>query len=515
MTFPKSRKYQLIILLILLNFIIRIPSVPHEMGNDGFTIHILANSVSISGYAGWWAHPSSIFGFYPYSYASAVPFIISGISQVTGVEMEIVVWAFSVIIGLFSAFTAYILAKIIWDNDIFKFLVAFSYSFSPGILNFSTWDISTRGLFFVLLPLFIYFLIKILKSKTKSDLIRISLLFFTLFVLLMATHHYIFMTIPIIISFIIVAMSDKLGIHRFFKTSDYEINITFLLGLFAMLFIPFFTGMLISGSRYGALNGLLENGIRYSGVLFIFTIPGLIYLSFKNNKKLEEWFVLFTLLMIMPLLYQETYIHYFIIILSSVFLSIAMINVIEIGKKKKYAIYFVIIMLLISTSFSSYFQHWNSRGKPKFYMSETKYNVGLWAKENINVNKNLVAYDELTGRMVLAVSEVPTLLGDAPDAMLTYGFINKTKINVSMNSPFRKEFYTDNPYILISREDAYEDYYGLRYYPIDKAGVLLHRYNLSYVIINSLTADNLFINTVQEIKDNIYNNGQILLWRLD
>jgi hypothetical protein len=267
-------------------------------------------------------------------------------------------------------------------------------------------------------------------------------------------------------------------------------------------------------SRYGALSVLLENSIRYSGVLIIFTVPGLIYLSFKNNKKLEEWFMLFAILMIMPLLYQETYIHYFIIILNILFLSIAMVNVIEIKNKEKYAIYFVVIMLLISTGYSAFFQYWDSKGRPKYHINEKTYNTGLWIKNSINVYKKLVAYDELTGREILSVSEVPTLVGDAPDAMLAIGFVNKTKINVSFNSNFGKEFQKSAPYILISRDDVYEDYYGLRSYPIYKAGILLNEYNLSYVIINSLAPRNYFTDTVPEIKDNIYNNGQILVWRL-
>ena len=80
MIFPKKSKYFLFILLIILNLIIRVPSIPHERGSpDEFTMHSLANSLSTFGHANWWAHPSSIFGFYPYSYASSTAFIFSGI----------------------------------------------------------------------------------------------------------------------------------------------------------------------------------------------------------------------------------------------------------------------------------------------------------------------------------------------------------------------------------------------------------------------------------------------------
>jgi len=160
MKFSKNIKYLFIIMLILLNIVIRIPSIPHESGCDSFIVHIEANSISEYGYAKWWVNPLSIFGLYPYSECSAVPFALSCINQCTGLDMEFVIWMFSLIMGLISAFGAYILASlIIKDNDIFKFLVAFSYSLAPGILKFTTWNLSMRGPFMALLPLFLYLLL--------------------------------------------------------------------------------------------------------------------------------------------------------------------------------------------------------------------------------------------------------------------------------------------------------------------------------------------------------------------
>ena len=126
--------------------------MPHEIGMDSFDIHSIANSVSTFGYAKWWIDPAAIAGFYPFSYASLVPFVLSGISQCTGINMERTIWLFSAFIGLFSAFTAYLMAGAIRDDDIFKYLVAFAYSTSAGILYFTTWTVSTRGMFEIAQP---------------------------------------------------------------------------------------------------------------------------------------------------------------------------------------------------------------------------------------------------------------------------------------------------------------------------------------------------------------------------
>ena len=143
MRFTLRTKAILMGLLMLLAVVFRYPTTPHEIGWDSFTVHLMANSISEFGYARWWIHPASIVGSYPYSgSASAVPFFISGIAQCTGMGAELAILLYSVIFGLFSVFAAYLMAGAIWDDDIFKFLTAFAFSASPGIIIHSTRSIS-------------------------------------------------------------------------------------------------------------------------------------------------------------------------------------------------------------------------------------------------------------------------------------------------------------------------------------------------------------------------------------
>lgn len=516
MNLSNHSKYSLIMLLVLLNFIIRIPSIPHEMGNDGVTIHILANSISAFGYANYWAHPSSIFGFYPYSYASAVPFALSGISQCTGAEMEVVIWMFCVIIGLFSAFTAYLVAGAIWDNDVFKFLVAFTYSLSPGILAFSTWDVTTRGLFIVLLPLFIYLLLKVRISA------KYGILALILSILLMATHHYFYLTIPIVFSLVILTILYKFKKIIKFKNTDNFVNIAFVIGLLGMFMIPFFTGIFVEWGRYDELHWMFEYNVRYTGILVFFSIGGLAYLSFKPNKRFEEWFFLLTCLSLTIFLYVQTYVHYFIIIFTCILIGVALTNIARVEKqKRKYASTITIIVLLLSVGFSGFYQHWRTdirgTGSGEWYMDKETHIGALWIKNNINQNKKLVGFDELTGRRIFAISEVPTLVGMAPDCMLSYGFIDMDNVNISKNSPLSMEFYIGNPYKLNSAARyPEEDYYHLRNAKFDGwlGKPIINRYNLSYAIENRDAGENTFIRSLRTARDNVYDNGKIRVWNL-
>jgi len=76
MKISKKTSYGLIAFLVLLNVALRYPTTSHEVGVDSFVIHGLANSISENGYAKWVVHPLSIFGFYPYSYPSGVPYLL-------------------------------------------------------------------------------------------------------------------------------------------------------------------------------------------------------------------------------------------------------------------------------------------------------------------------------------------------------------------------------------------------------------------------------------------------------
>ena len=161
MHFSSRTKVILFGLLIALNLIIRCPSVPHEVGDDSFHMHLVANSLSEFGYAKWWIHPASILGSYPYSTSpSAVPFFLSGLSQLTGIDVEPTILLYSVFLGLFSICVAYLMAGAIYDDDRFKFFVAFIFSTSQGIVTFTTWTAHAKTLFIISLPFLIFLLLK-------------------------------------------------------------------------------------------------------------------------------------------------------------------------------------------------------------------------------------------------------------------------------------------------------------------------------------------------------------------
>ena len=555
MKFSNRSNFILLGLLILLNIILRIPSYPHQTGYDSFSTSLLANLISLYGHAGWWVHSLSIFGMYPYSYASAVPFILSGISQLSGLEMEITVLILDVFVGLLSIFTAYLLAGMIRDDDLFKFLVAFGCSTAQGMLVFTTWDVSTRGLFIVLLPLFTYLVLRLQINK-----LRAGMLLMMLFVLMAATHHYIYFTFPIIVSFIIIVAATKIKKSNFFQrycakrgiqntdfsadsstTGDYVstelkrqifypiknnfVNICYLV-LFIVAFLsPFFTHTFITaGSRYWWVIDMFIINMRYTGPLILLAFGGFTYLVLKHEKRPEYWFILIILLFLIPFSYIHTYAHFILFTFLFLFIGVSLTNVAHASdQRRKYVTFVIIASLLIAVSFSGFYQHWHTGmkgGRGDWRMTDETYAGALWIKGNINPNKNMVGnggvYNIISARMAATSGGIPSIMTVSPAADLSCGFINESYIVMKKNSPLTKEFYFDNPYVEVSgrslggqlnwfsEQSDIDRWHGKR---------IVKEFNLSYMIEDTDIHDPI-IRSVKEKKNNIYDSGEIRIWDL-
>lgn len=520
MKFSNHTEFVLVLLLIILSIIFHYPTTPHELGKDSFEIHSIANSVSTFGYAKWWIHPASIGGFYPYSYASAIPFILSSISQCTGMNMEGTIWLFCVLIGIFSAFTAYLMAGAIRDDDFFKYLVAFAYSTSTGILYFSTWTVSTRGFFIVLFPLFIY---SLLKSRASFKYIPFTLI---LFIILVLTHHLFYFAIPVVVSYFIVSIFYKLNRHVSFGRIPKNI-VYFALPMcfLGMFLIPFFTRTFIEGgSRYEWLKIISLAYGRMIGPLIVFMVGGFGYLLLKRDKNFEDWFLMVVLLILSPLIYINVYSRWGFLPFAFLVIGIALTNVDSVKTqtwKKKYIASLLVVILLLSVIFTGYYQYLHFLNEPnpnKRYMEERTYIGALWIKDSIDIHKNVFAAPRICLR-VFATSEVPTFTG-AYTADMAYGFVDPDKLEVKLiRSPLSIGFYLHSPYRVVNH--TYTDWYveAIAEGDINTRRSWAYRstskYNLSYYVENRDAFISTFTRSVQQTKYSVYDNGKIRIWCLD
>ncbi|MDD3245961.1 MAG: hypothetical protein PHF18_03725 [Methanosarcina sp.] len=517
----RRTEFLLMGLLVILNIIIRIPSIPHEKGSDSFFIHSLANSISNFGVAQWWINWMSVFGMYPYSYASAVPFTLSGISQLTEIRMEIVILLFCVILGLFSIFTSYSLATVLYDNFLHRFLFTAIFSLSAGTLNLTTWEISTRAQILVFFPFLIYLVFQIVKLK-----VRFVLLFIATALLLLATHHFVYMGLFYSGLIFIIALIYKVNLRnkslQIQKTQLWSINLSYIyiLIVFLLILLIFLYGskwgLITSGSRYAWIIDILMITGRNVGFILPLSVGGLIYYIFKKDKLIDEWAILICLLPTLIFSFNQIYgyltTHFFLTLLGSV----GLFNVIKNQKQNgKIVVAAVIIFLILNITFSTFFAHYRlgiGGGNDEWYMSEETYTTGEWIKESISWDKKVVSNSMQGERLFASYGGKPVLYLDDINNYMN-GFIKLDENNIEQISVFSKSYYLDNPYVLKPGTTTSGSYNWICLHSINSENSqnFIGGNNISY-FFGDMYVNNPLFSSLPQNKNSIYNSGRMQIW---
>ena len=510
MKFSNKTKIGLFALLVVLNVIMRFQAISREIGADSFVMHIMTNSLSEYGYARWFLHPLSLFGLYPYSYTSSMQFLLSGIHQSTGLDMDLVVFFYCIFLGFLSMLTAYLMAGAIIDDDIFKFLVAFGFSTTPAILGYTTWTIPTRGLFIILAPLLVY---SLLKCRTS---IRFIPLVFLLAVFLFATHHLFYFLLPSFFVFFLLIVWFKIKEHiDFIKIPERFAPLVPLTCFLLMFSIPFFTGKFIEHSRYSPV--YISYG-RYIGMLIIPVVGGLVYMMFKPDKSFREWFLLLTVIFLTTMIYEQTYMKWFLPIFLIPFACIGLVNILRSERRRRYALAIVTISLLLSISFSGFYQflHFQpTHGMNERYMDDSTYIAGTWVKEYVIGTG--VSNDKLFGFRIAAVSETTHHLTASTLSGIAYGFISS---NIS-----QFKFYPTTSEDFWFNVGVYERDWGeYNWVYLHKMGIKPHKFNITHFVENTKAQGNVIWNHASftskllhhayEEKGCVYDCGKARVWDL-
>jgi len=171
--------------MIFLSLALRYPETEHELGVDSFFIHNLATNIANDGFAEWILNPLSMFGWYPLSYPSGGPFLLAASSDLGGTSIETTILFLSLAFGAMGVLASFVMAREFRDDDLFCLSVAFIYSFAPRFLAFTLWSASMRGLFMVLLPIFVW---SVLRTHREPKPVNFGIVL-GLFLLLASTHR--------------------------------------------------------------------------------------------------------------------------------------------------------------------------------------------------------------------------------------------------------------------------------------------------------------------------------------
>jgi len=227
---PKYTKYSLIMLAVCINILLRYPAVKAEFGVDSFFIHAMAQSLSDNGRGPWLMHFTSYFGLYPFSYPSGTPFFLSAISQVSGLNIEHSILALSLVIGIMSFFSAFMLSSVFFKNDSIRFLVGIMYSASPLLIKYSYWTASARGLLLAIMPVILWLMLsasrrsidagrQVIDDRRKYR-IKIIILVILSIIVTFTIHYASWIVLALVIVYLMIIF-----LHRWLSTSKRAHNI--------------------------------------------------------------------------------------------------------------------------------------------------------------------------------------------------------------------------------------------------------------------------------------------------
>jgi len=441
---------------------------PHEIGWDSFVIHDLINAINREGRVTWYLHPLSLFGVYSYSYASGIPLLVSAIAQLTGFTTEEAIFIFCIFEGILSLFLGFILSGEFHKSNLFRLMMGGAISLAPGMLYWTTFTLSTRGPFIVILPLFLFLLLRTLKRGPSNYVVLCILTA----LILALTHNMFILLVPLVFAFLLGLGSNKFA-SQLPKVNKWTFIV--ILGTISFFFLLPYSGLVseiiseylpgsMRKSEFTQLLGTVTSVARHYGVLAVFSLIGIIFISMKNRFSVQNRFLLVSLALFAPVLYISDYV-------VTTFLPVVMIFACE-GLMKLYTsvqkpwikVAALAVVFMVAISFSGVFQvtrpnlsstitggeSRTTDGFSVIYCNEATYNTGIYTKYEIS-NSSITINPSTNVYRIRAYSEKPSLPSHGM-TMLSYGVYseeyarNNTK-SLGLGDPgfWQGNLYTETP----------------------------------------------------------------------
>lgn len=509
MKLPKRVVLSALASLVLLSLILRYPQTTHETGVDSFFIHNLSTIIVKDGQAEWILSPLSVFGWYPLSYPSAGPFFIAALSDTGGLSVELGILILSLLFGALGVPMAFAMAREFKDDDVFCLAVAFTYAFAPRYLAFTLWSGSMRSLFMVLLPLFVWIVLRTYREQKPRNFALVLLMF----LLLAAIHRLAILMAIVIVAFVAAMLLQVLlttlsvRFPRVILAAPYRRLSPYLaLGAFAgtagamilgtNVLDEYSTGELFSGTTTQA--ELLNFGVslaRSVGLSLVFAVVGIVVMVRLRNKSPREPFLLIAFLGLTPTLFLRVYTGFYILPFIAIFAGLAVLGFMRIRRPRvRTAVVaaFFVANLAFSTGILDY-----EVGHATI-LPMTTYSTGLYVR-GFPEGSNVVANDGLVGIRVASISGCQYLpVGGAgttfqsPELLAYHYFRPSEVLSKVVWVPLQDlTLDSDSPWVVTSIQ-AESDWVTIMETPFDARGATMHRYDPTYFLENKYLRSSFF-----------------------
>lgn len=503
MKLPKRVVIALMGFLCTLNVVLRYPVEPHEIGVDSFFIHNLAVNVVKDGSAEWVTNPLALFGWYPLSYPSAGPFLLSGFSDLGGVNVEAAILFFSLMLGPLGVLCAFLMAREFRRDELFALAVSFIYGLAPRYLAFTLWSASMRSLFMVLMPAFLWIL---LRTQREPKLKNCGLVV-GLFMVLAATHRLAALLAVVVgamlaaLLVLVVVRILHVQIPRAVLSKPYRIASPYLaLGAFAIIAgtMLFGTGLLneysvgelaVGDSKQVQLVNFGVSLARSVGLSLLFALAGIFVVVRLRNKSSREPFLLLAFLGLTPTLFLRQYTGFYILPFIALLGALAFLGI---SSSKRRTFRRVAIPVLLAASFAFSAMVLNYEVDHTSILTTATYTTATYVQDRFG-GSVVMSNDGLLGVRVAAVSGSPYLpVGGAGTTfqspeLLAYRFFSAEEVDARVVRGSLQDLTLDSDSLWVALGiQAQADWVQMMQSPFDDKGAVFDRYHPTYYMENKL-----------------------------
>lgn len=169
---------------------------------DHYTLGQYSYVLIEKGYAPWVLHPISLFGYYPLSVPSGFEFFFAILHNITGLDLPLLFYLFSIITAAFTVAGAYLIMREFTSFET-SFLTAFILSTIVHFVKNVSNTASSRMFNIMFYPIFILCLFKVFKlyKKEKKLSIKYIIVLILLFMLMNLIHRFGQLLVIFLISF--------------------------------------------------------------------------------------------------------------------------------------------------------------------------------------------------------------------------------------------------------------------------------------------------------------------------
>ena len=429
------------------NLLLRYPQFPHEVGVDSFFVHTLSVAIVSDGYAKWILNPFSYFGWFPLSYPSAGPFLLSSTSALGNINVEASIFIVSFLLGPVGILSSFMMAREFRESDLFALGAASLYGLAPRFLAFTLWSASTRSLFMSLLPIFMWLLLANYRRRSRANLVLLALSL----VLLAATHRLVVLLAVLVLAFIVAIIGSVIARilrirfpHIVLRNSFRRVTPHLVLGSVALI-----AGTMIIGTNvleeytFGELASgdspliqIANLGVsiaRSGGLALPLMFVGLVVIVRQRNKTITEPFLAVAFLGLIPTLFLRQYTGFYILPLLALLGGLGIERlIIHFRRRRVQAIAVGVGLCLGISGFSVYVL--NVEISRASVMEFETYNTGLyvkglWAPGTIVANDGFmgVRIGAISGAQMLPVGGAGTTF-QSPE-LLAFGFYTPDEVN--------------------------------------------------------------------------------------